>query len=166
MAYRGNGPRRRSAVDACKIPGPREAGGNESMSAHMQEHELQQVDRDTSTLVAIRGGRRLVQLPEEDPHAPRGHRAEALERSLCEGTPLIFPPDEQHGEAAIHEWAKHMWPGATPGGRPAAASNHRRQRGKTQRAQWTTRRHNRQPGNKTTRQPTPEQSVALKSNLR
>ena len=29
VAYRGNGPRRRSAVDACKIPGPREAGGNE-----------------------------------------------------------------------------------------------------------------------------------------
>ena len=85
-------------------------GRPQQLSAHLQEHELQQLQRGEQAETAIRGARRLVQLAEEDPQQPRAYRATALRQSQQPGeAPLIFPADEEWGEQAIHTWVVHMW---------------------------------------------------------
>ena len=85
-------------------------GRPQQLSAHLQEHELQQLQRGEQAETAIRGARRLVQLAEEDPQQPRAYRATALRQSQQPGeAPLIFPADEECGEQAIHTWVVHMW---------------------------------------------------------
>ena len=78
-------------------------GNPPNMSAHLQEHELQQMAIDPVDGGAIYMLRGRVQFPVEDPYAPRGHRAAALRASLQPGgTPLMMPVDEADGEDALH----------------------------------------------------------------
>ena len=117
----------------------RQAQGNlPNMSAHLQEHELQQMVIDAVEAGAIYMLRGRTQFPVEDPFAPRGHRAAALRASL-----------EPGGRPSPSRWMRPMEnKRSTPGhGRQdtRGASKHRRGPGKTRHRQQKPRSHTTKP---------------------
>ena len=137
-------------------------GRPQQLSAHLQEHELQQLQRGEQAETAIRGARRLVQLAEEDPQ--RGRTAAASHATRSKGG----PPTRSGGDKPQHRPTTATTPdgigphhrhtpaevttATTPDGTgpPRQASNTERPRPKTSRSAGSTRQsgHSRRPANR------------------